>query len=249
MKAFHIKSLSLLAFATLFSNSASADQFSLGASAAFFIDPYRGTNNRFYPVPAINYEGDDFYFRTLMGGYYLWKDQNNKLSVTAGYAPFGFSPSNSYDSRMKKLSKRRGTMMAGLAYTYHDQWGMIRASLDGDVIDNSNGIVGDVAYLYSFKQDNWTIVPGVGVVWNSANQNRYYYGISSNESRRSTLESYRPSDSFNPYVEISAKYDINKQWQAFFSGRYVHLDSEIKDSPMVSKDYAGLLWTGINYTF
>ena len=57
----------------------------------------------------------------------------------------------------------------------------------GDTLNNSNGLVGDVTYLYKFNLDALTLVPGVGVMWNSKNQNKYYYGVSANESRRSGL--------------------------------------------------------------
>jgi len=150
---------------------------------------------------------------------------------------------------VKRLDKRHGTAMAGLAYSHNEDWGTIRTAVLGDVLDNSNGIIADATYLYTFKQDNWSLVPGVGVTWNSANQNKYYYGIDSNESRRSGLDSYKPSGGFDPYVELSARYDINHDWQAFFTGRYIRLSSEVKDSPMVNKSYTGVLWTGVTYTF
>jgi outer membrane protein len=50
-------------------------------------------------------------------------------------------------------------------------------------------------------------------------------------------------------VELSAKYSFNKDWQAFFLGRYILLDSEVKNSPMVDKSYSGTLWTGVTYSF
>ncbi|SVK53275.1 MltA-interacting protein precursor [Acinetobacter baumannii] len=86
-------------------------------------------------------------------------------------------------------------------------------------------------------------------MWNSKNQNKYYYGVSANESRRSGLDSYTPSDSWAPYLELSANYQINKSWNAFFVGRYVKLSDEVKDNPMVDKSYTGLLMTGVSYTF
>jgi len=249
MKLSRIKALSIVAIGLASGHAAMAGTFSLGASALMDSSPYKGVDTRYYAVPIINYEGDDFYFRSLMAGYYLWKDDSNKLSLTAGYQPFGFKPSKSDDDQVKRLDKRRGTAMAGLAYSHNEEWGTIRTAVLGDVLDNSNGIIADATYLYTFKQDNWSLVPGVGVTWNSANQNKYYYGIDSNESRRSGLDSYKPSSGFNPYVELSARYDINQDWQAFFTGRYIRLASEIKDSPMVNKSYNGVIWTGVTYTF
>lgn len=64
-------------------------------------------------MPVIDYEGDDFYFRTLTAGYYLWKDQENQLSIMGYYTPWGYRPGDSDDDRMKRLDKRRGTLMAG----------------------------------------------------------------------------------------------------------------------------------------
>ncbi|VTR18177.1 MltA-interacting protein precursor [Serratia fonticola] len=82
------------------------------------------------------------------------------------------------------------------------------------------------------------------VNWNSSNQNQYYYGINGDESRRSTFNTYKPSDSWSPYVELTTNYNINANWNAFFTGRYLRLDSEVKDSPMVDKSYTGMLWDG-----
>ena len=164
-------------------------------------------------------------------------------------SPLGYRPGDSDDDRMKKLDKRRGTLMAGLAYTHNADWGILRTTFTGDTLDYSNGMIGDFAYLYKFELDAFTLVPGVGVTWSSKNQNKYYYGVSDNESRRSGLDSYTPSDSWAPYVELSANYKINKDWNAFFMGRYIKLSDEVKDSPMVDKSYTGVLMTGVSYSF
>ncbi|MGC6386977.1 MipA/OmpV family protein [Ewingella sp. S1.OA.A_B6] len=249
MKGTHFRALSIAATAIMFSHAAVADTWSLGASVLVSPNPYRGYDTKVYPIPIISYESDDFYFHTLTAGYYLWKDDKNKFSLTATYLPFGFNPSDSDDSQMKRLDKRRGTLMGGLAYSHNEDWGTLRTTFNGDVLDNSDGLVADVAYLYAFHADNWALVPGVGVAWNSSNQNQYYYGINSNESRRSGLSSYSPGDSFSPYVELSAKYNFTKEWQGFFTGRYIRLASEVTDSPMVEKNYIGVLWTGVTYSF
>lgn len=248
MKISRLALLPLMA-GTLFSQLAAADTFSLGASALVSPNPYRSEQDRVYPVPVVNYESDKFFFRSLMAGYYLWKDPTHQLSINALYSPLHFSPSDSDNDQMERLNKRRATLMAGLGYSYNADWGTLRTLFTGDTLDNSNGLVGDVAYLYRFKQQNWSLTPAVGVTWNSKNQNRYYYGVSSDESRRSGLDSYHPDDSFTPYVELSATYQISPQWNAFAMGRYVRLSDEVKDSPMVDKSWTGILWTGVTYTF
>lgn len=249
MKISKLKTLAIIASAMVCAHSAQAGSWSLGASALVSPDPYRGYQDRVYPVPIINYDGDDFYFHTLLAGYNLWKDQQNKLSLIAYYSPLHYKPGDSDDDRMKQLDKRRSTMMAGVAFTHRAEWGSIRTAFSGDTLNNSNGLVGDIAYLYKFQVDSWSFAPGIGVNWNSSNQNQYYYGINGDESRRSTFNTYKPSDSRSPYVELSTNYNINANWNAFFTGRYLRLDSEVKDSPMVDKSYNGMLWTGVTYTF
>ncbi|MFI8416933.1 MipA/OmpV family protein [Serratia sp. NPDC078593] len=249
VKKTQLKTLAIIVTAMMGTHSAQAGTWSLGASALVSPDPYRGYQTRVYPVPVINYEADDFYFRTLTAGYYLWNDRENKLSVMAYYSPLHYKPGDSDDDRMKRLDKRRGTLMAGVAYSHNADWGTIRATFSGDTLDNSNGLIGDVAYLYKFNFDTWSLTPGVGVTWNSKNQNKYYYGVSDHESRRSGLNSYTPDDSWAPYLELTANYQINNAWNTFVMGRYIQLSDEIKDSPMVDKSYTGVLWTGVSYSF
>ncbi|PVZ85003.1 MltA-interacting protein MipA [Serratia sp. S1B] len=249
MKIPSLKTLAIIVAAITCAHNAQAGTWSLGASALLTPGPYRGYQDRVYPVPIINYEGDDFYFRSLMAGYNLWRDQQNQLSVIVLYSPLNFKPGDSDDDRMKQLDKRRSTLMGGMAYSYNADWGTIRSTLVGDVLNNSNGLVGDVAYLYRFQTGDWRIIPALGMTWNSSNQNKYYFGINGNESRRSGFNSYTPSGSVSPYLELTTQYQINTNWNAFFTGRYTSLASEIKDSPMVDKSYSGMLWTGVTYRF
>ncbi len=255
MKTHHIKmtrmkTLAALTVATaVCMPTAKAGDWSLGASALMSPDPYRGKNDRIYPVPVINYESDNFYFRTLTAGYFLWKDNSNHLSIDAYYSPLHFNPNDSDDQQMKQLDKRRSTLMAGMSYSHIEDWGILRAMFSGDVLNNSDGFVGDLAYLYRYSVESWILIPGAGVSWNSGDQNSYYYGVSSAESARSGLDQYNPSDSWSPYMGLSVHYNINQNWNAFFTGRYIRLANKVKNSPVVDKSYTGVFWTGVTYTF
>ncbi|NPE60668.1 MipA/OmpV family protein [Dickeya dadantii] len=229
--------------------AAFADEFALGLGAVGETPLYRGDSGHVYAFPMVTYESESFYLRGLQGGYYLWNDAQNKLSLTAYYNPFGFKPGDSDDSQMKQLERRRGTLMAGLSYRYDAQWGTLRTLLAGDTLDYSNGLVWDSAYLYRFNDGDWSLTPGVGITWSSENQNRYYYGVTGDESARSGLRDYQPDDGWSPYVELNAGYKINTNWSTWVSGRYIRLSDEIKSSPMVDKSYNLMLGGGVSYTF
>lgn len=247
----HFKVTALAAFLPLCFAApfAQANPLTLGASLLYSQSPYKSGQDRYYPVPIVNYEGDSFYIRSLQAGYYLWKDSQDQLSLTVLGSPQNFDPDDVDDGDMKSLNKRHMTLMGGVAYRHSADWGIVRTTLVGDMLDNSNGIIWDLTYLYRFEFGRFSLAPGIGALWNSSNQNDYYYGISSAESRRSGLDSYDPDSSWSPYLEVTAGWKIADSWNATLSGRYTRLGSDIKDSPMVDQDSQVLLWTGVSYTF
>jgi outer membrane protein len=197
----------------------------------------------------VTYEGDNFWFRGLGGGYYLWNDNADKLSVMAYYDPMHFKPGDSDNNQLRRLDKRKSSMMAGLSYVHNTQYGFLRTALLADVLDNSNGFVWDLAWLYRYTNGGLTLTPGIGVEWNSDKQNDYYYGVSGAESRRSGLNSYDSDSGWNPYLELTANYRFLGDWSVYGIARYTRLSDEITDSPMVDKSWSGLISTGITYTF
>ncbi|MEI2264279.1 MipA/OmpV family protein [Erwinia sp. CGal63] len=246
----YFKVSALAAFLPLcFAAAAQDNPLTLGASVIYSQSPYKGGQDRYYPVPVINYEGDSFYVRSLTAGYYLWKDQQDQLSLTILGSPQNFDPDDTDNKQLKALDKRHMTLMGGVAYRHTAEWGTVRTVLAGDLLDNSDGFIWDLTYLYRFSFGDFSLTPGIGATYNSSNQNDYYYGVSKNESRRSGLRSYEADDSWNPYLELTGVWAINQNWNATVAGRYTRLSDEVKDSPMVDKDSQVAVWTGISYTF
>ncbi|WP_058909773.1 MipA/OmpV family protein [Entomohabitans teleogrylli] len=236
-------------FAVTFTAAHAQGPWTLGAGAAFVEHPYKEYKHDVYPVPVIGYEGESFWFRGLGAGYYLWNDTSDKLSITAFYSPTYFKPKDSDNRQLRQLDRRKSTMMAGLTYTHDTPYGYLRTTLVGDTLDNSNGIIWDIGWLYRYTNARWTVIPGIGVEWNSENQNEYYYGVSGNESRRSGLHSYDPDSGWNPWLALTVNFRLTDDWSVYGIGRYTRLSDEIKDSPMVNKSWSALFSTGITYSF
>ncbi|MDF7679142.1 MipA/OmpV family protein [Enterobacteriaceae bacterium ESL0689] len=246
MQQLKILSLGLLCTTMM----AQADEFSLGAAAMVASSPYKETSAKVLPIPMLGYDGEYGYFRGLGGGIYLWNDQSQSLSIDASYMPLGFDPDDSDSHAMKRLDKRHPTLMAGASYRYkHPVLGQFRLGISGDTLNNSNGILGDISYLYPIAFGDWRLTPGVGVNWASSNHNDYYYGVSRHESARSGLARYQPGSSWTPYIEMSVNYHIDEAWRVSFLVRGIALSSEVRDSPMVNKDFTGMLMTGVSYLF
>lgn len=107
--------IKLLALGVLIATSASAahadGKFTLGAGVGVVEHPYKQYDADVYPVPVISYESENFWFHGLGGGYYLWNDTNDKLSITAYWSPMYFKPGDSDSEQMRRLDKRKSTVM------------------------------------------------------------------------------------------------------------------------------------------
>lgn len=235
--------------ATSMSTAHAENQWSVGAGVGVINSPYKQYDRDIYPVPVITYEGDNFWFRGLGGGYYLWNDQTDKLSIMAYYDPMHFKPGDSDNRQLRQLDKRKSTMMAGISWVHNTEYGFLRTALAGDTLDNSNGYIWDLAWLYRYTNGGLTLTPGIGIEYSSDNYNDYYYGVSHKEARRSGLHSYDADDGWNPYLELTASYKFAPDWNVYGTGRYSHLSDEVKDSPMVDKSWSGLMSVGVTYSF
>lgn len=245
-----IKILALSMLAAISVNTAYAEStLTLGAGVGVIDQPYKGYDSKAWLIPAVSYDGDSFWFRGLGGGYYLWNDAADTLSVMAYWSPMYFKPDDSNDHQLRRLDKRKSTMMAGVSWSHHTPYGFLRTSLAADVLDNSNGVVGDAAWLYRYVNGGFILTPGIGVEWSSQKQNDYYYGVSRRESARSGLERYKADNGWSPYLEISANYTFASNWGIYGTARYSRLSDEVKNSPMVDKSWDGLFSTGVTYRF
>lgn len=236
-------------FAFSFMASAMASELSVGAGAVYNESPYRGYNENTHAVPLVSYEGDSFYVRQTTLGYILSKSEKNEFSLTASWMPLEFDPSNNDDRAMKKLDKRDSTAMAGAAWYYHERWGSVKVSAAADVLDNSNGWIGELSLFRQMPIGQLSLTPSMGVLYYDENFNDYYYGISGTESRRSGLARYSAQDSWVPYVSLTAKYPITDSIVFMASAAYSVLPDEIKDSPMIDRDDSFTFVSGVSWRF
>ncbi|WP_266156594.1 MipA/OmpV family protein [Dyella silvatica] len=213
----------------------SSTPWSLGLGVASSPSPYRKYDRNIWPIPLIGYEGSSFYFRGLGAGYYLLRDKNSSLTVDLGLSPNYYRPSDSNDPRMKQLSNRKLSIMAGFSYQYRADWGVVGARVATDVSGNSKGQYAEATYGYPITTGKLTLTPRIGGSWNSQKLNNYYYGVSQREAARSGLAYYRADSGVTPFFSIDAGYAFTPSWSAFAQVRYTHLNNEIKDSPMVDK--------------
>lgn len=226
-----------------------ASNFSAGGALAVSDPGYRNMRTEGLPVPLINYEYGDFYIHSLNAGYYLFRDSENDLSLTTGPGTLRYTPSDSDDSRMKQLDKRRLSVMSGITMNNRFSLGTLRSSATTDISGNSGGTTAELAWLYPLRSGNLVLTPGFGVNWHDSQYNRYYYGISASEARRSGMKQYSPGDSLAFSMELSAYYQVNKSWYLTSSVKATELGGTIRESDMVGSGVSTLFVAGAGYNF
>lgn len=128
-------------------------------------------------------------------------------------------------------------------------WGTVKASAAADVLDNSNGWVGELSVFHKMQIGRLSLTPALGVLYYDENFSDYYYGISESESRRSGLASYSAQDAWVPYVSLTAKYPIGEHVVLMASAGYSELPEEITDSPMIDRNESFTFVTGVSWRF
>lgn len=225
------------------------DEFFVSLAGQVSVTPYKRYDTQWTPFPMIGYEGKYAYVRGYAAGIKLINLEFLECSAFAGYDGTSFNSSNSSDKRLRKLSDRYSSAVAGLEVRLMTPYGMLHARAAQDVLGHRKGRNGTLGYMNSLEYGDLELIPAVGLQWSSSGYNDYYYGVSGRESRKSGLDPYDAGSGFSPYVGLTIDYSLTEAWEVFCSGELVFLNSAIKDSPMVDRENTYSFTIGLSYTF
>ncbi|RKS87605.1 outer membrane protein [Orbus hercynius] len=229
---------------------ASAQDNGIGVSGSWTQSPYVGKSTDFSLMPLINYDSKYLFISGTSGGVHVWQDGNQQVDITLDYQSLGLKPSDSDDVRVKQLDRRKSTLLSGVAYTLTTAYGQFSGEVAADVLDNSNTVSVDLEYAaYAQLTNKLAIIPQLGVTWFNSSHNRYYYGVSEQESLRSGLSTYRPHSGVTPYATLTATYDFTSKWSAVFEYDFILLGNQVKSSPIVNRSNTSEITAGIMYAF
>jgi len=115
-----------------------------------------------------------------------------------------------------------------------------------EIFSSYGGPTGELGVSVPLEYPWGWVVPGVTLVRNSAAHNRYYYGVSGQESGPD-LPEYAPGASVNVRAGVDVGYAIRQQWLLTASVTHEWLGKEISDSPIVDKNSTWSANVGIAY--
>lgn len=236
--------------AALFKNLP-ADQdaeLSVGVNVLYAKSAYDLDDDDVRVLPGVFYDNNIIYARGAQAGAYIVNDGTNQLAAYAQLAGSEFDPDDA-NGALQGLDERKASAAAGLSYLRRTPVGGFRIQAATDVLDRSGGMTARLTYLARITKDKLTVYPSVGFEYHDDDYNQYYYGVSSEESARTGVEAYKSNSSLNPYINISANYDINERFAGFFNQSLSYLPAEQYDSPMVDSHTDATTTLGLLYKF
>ncbi|QWT22189.1 MipA/OmpV family protein [Bacillus sp. NP157] len=222
----------------------------VGAMVVANESPYRDYKTDAIALPALSYEGKRIYLRGATVGFRLYNTQASELSLIASPLGFRFRGKDSDDARLRRLSDRDISGLAGVAWRYGDaEWGVVQASFQKELTGHGGGTVADASYAFPIRKGGMILTPRVGVTRNSAEMNNYYFGVDRGDALKSGLPGYRAKGGNSPYVDLSLVQMLGRHWTVAAGFRYAALPDTVADSPMVDKDSTSTIFGSVMYRF
>ena len=147
------------------------------------------------------------------------------------------------------LRKRRRTVHAGLSFTVPPIFAgiMHRISYERDVLGVHEG--GQFGYDINRRfqiGESFTFMPGLFARYFTSNFTNYYYEVTQPE-QRSDRPYYLPGDSWQYGFALMASYKLTENFSLLVRGSRGYFSSEIKNSPLVGRDYRQMMMFGVSY--
>lgn len=219
--------------------------FSIGANYTIDFQPYKGKRTSQSVLPNAFYDNDRVYIEGDEAGVYLLNDDQNQIRLNAAYDGSSYDPSG----ELTGLKRRKWSVMAGGSYMRITPFGGFKAQIGTDVLSRSKGTVATASYLAEINLGKWSFYPEIGMQWNDAKYNQYYYGVSQSEAQRTGIRAYQPNSNFHPYLGMAANYEISKDWSAFGTFNVDFLTKAQTNSPMIERRTDIYPSIGIKYKF
>lgn len=235
----------VLGSASVYADDDQQPTLTVGMEYSVDFQTYKGQRTYHTVLPTVFYDNNKVYAEGDEAGVYLINDDKNELRLN------GYYDGNSYDptGELKGLDQRKWSVMAGASYMRITPYGGLKAQVGTDILSRSKGTVITASYVAELKHNQWSFYPELGLQWNDAKYNQYYYGVSESESKRTHIQAYDAKQSINPYASMAINYRFSKHWSAFSTLEVTYLSKEQADSPMTERRTGINPSIGFNYSF
>ncbi len=219
----------------------------LGVITQIEASPYQGAGARFNLQPLYLYEGERAFLQSGRVGLKLLDTPAHRLDLFLDKRLEGFQ-ANKIPASVAGMAMRSSSTDAGLAYSYQESWGTLRAELLFDAANTTKGSEARLGYSHEWRSGPWTLRPGVSLSMRDAKLNDYYYGVLPGEATAARA-AYAPGAGVHASAGVHGTYALTERWQLLGGVSATVLSSAVKNSPIVQKRVLPAIYVGAVYDF
>ncbi len=248
MKKFFFGTLALsLSTITLAEN-----KLGIGAGIGFSNSIYKGAENKAYPIPLLDINYGNFYVKGITPGYFF--SRGDKLSLSAFLDPIAGFPikAKNIGNGYNNIDDRNFQTMVGLRADLNTGVSGIRTGASIQF-----GEHGSEAMLSAFRpysvSAQFSLVPGIHIKGFSGNYVNYYFGITSDESNKSSRDNlnkkYKADAATSIGATLTAEYKYNEKFSVIGILAIEKFSNEVTNSPIVDDTPLFITSIGAKYFF
>ena len=237
---------------TLATIALAENRYGVGTGVGVSNSPYKGAEDKTYPVPLLDVNYGNFYIKGITPGYTFFKGEELSLSVfldpLAGFPIKAKDMGDGYTN----IDNRDLQAMVGL-----------RADLNTGVAGIKTGASvqfgehGSEAKLSAFRPYNinnkFILVPGIYVKGFSGDYSDYYFSVTSDEVNKSRIDKltkeYKADTAYSIGINLSAEYKYNEKVSFIGILGVEKFSNEVTDSPIVNDNPLFVASIGAKYFF
>ncbi|MCP3927160.1 MAG: MltA-interacting protein [Desulfobacterales bacterium] len=225
-------------------------ELSIGLGVRFEKEIYKGASSETEPIAFISYENGPFEIQaygSLDALYRVYKSSSFSMAVQVSMLMGeGYDADDS--DYLKGMDELHTLYYAGIEFE-GDLLG-VETGLEivQDISGEHDGQEISLSFEYPWNVAGFEFRPSLSLTWISKDIVDYFYGVSSREAK-SDRPVYSPDSTYEVSLELMVMKQLFDNINAVGMVEFSTFGDEIKDSPLVEKDYefSGVL--GLLYTF
>lgn len=220
----------------------------IGLTSSIAQRPFVGVKDQSASLLYISYRYKRFYIEGLDVGYNLYKNKKFSFDLLGTPRFYEVEPAFASNGELDGIDITKPSYFGGFSAQRNTDYATFTLQILHDLVESEgNELVVQIAK--SFKPNNdFTLTPSAGAVYQDDKLVDYYYGVQSHEVRTGRAQ-YTGNGSINYNATLNAKWIMTKHIEILGQVKYEVLGKGIKDSPIVDEDSIYTLTLGAIYRF
>ena len=207
---------------------------------------YLGGDDRVTLLPLVIAQLGPVYLRGPSLGLYVYA--RDGLTVATGISLDLRDTDRGDSPQLSDMAELDRAVLGELKASFDADWGDVSLSFAADISGAHDGCIARLAWHTSHAVGRFEIEPEVGIEWQGAKVNRYYYGVGAADVTPAR-PLYRPGAGLGFDLGVTVAYPFAERHTLRLEAAMEFVSDEVSDSPIVARDSVGRIGAGYIFRF